>query len=261
MVFFSTAGSCASHHRRLRIRYGLWPLTLLLAISAAGAAGFAPPPDARMTPRHGRNFYSGILFLSEHADTLQLAALGFCDFQFDGRVPQAVRYRAAWPVDAPLDSLPSAVSGIDYDRRAPTPLDSVLLEVPHYSIRASEQSASGGIGGLPMSVASFPFPANGQADTLIRGQPLVRGTVLVYADADTTLLKRWGFCQFAAPPYATLRFDDPKLSRLIEAHRIPCYWPLTLEMKALPPQAAQLIADRRQGARKYNTPVHFPEQP
>jgi hypothetical protein len=96
-----------------RVAVMIWGLAPIIA---AAQSPFHPPADARIVTLNGQQYYSGEVYLPDHADTLALTALGFRNFQFEGRSVGTVIYRALWPVKSVQAEMPQAVSGFDYDQ-------------------------------------------------------------------------------------------------------------------------------------------------
>ena len=74
-----------------------------------------------------KEYYRGEVYLASHQDTVTLKRFGFRELEFVGRSLHGVKYAAMWPLDLPVDSLPEAVSGLDYLLDEKT---SAAIEVP-----------------------------------------------------------------------------------------------------------------------------------
>jgi hypothetical protein len=88
-----------------------------LALSAAllTTAWILPADAQRMVTEtiHGREYVSGQVYLTAHADTALLTPLGFRNFDFQGWSGPSCRYATLWPVTVESNQLPRQVSGIE----------------------------------------------------------------------------------------------------------------------------------------------------
>ena len=131
-----TVRSPSIDNQRGAVNFKITILGLLLVsgIACADTTYFAmppPPKGALQTAVGDRTLYSGVIYLLSATDTLLLKPLGFHRFEFEGRSVNSVRYHALWPASTLRDSLPSMVSGVEYDMDAsPIPETSPDLELP-----------------------------------------------------------------------------------------------------------------------------------
>jgi hypothetical protein len=95
-----------------------------------------PPHGAQVVQVRDKDYYSGVVYLENGADTMVLKPLGFRAFEFQGRSVSSVRFHALWPKrDTERDSLPPVVSGLEYDIETTdtSSVDTPDLELPGHS--------------------------------------------------------------------------------------------------------------------------------
>ncbi|HEY3295196.1 MAG TPA: hypothetical protein VGL38_07140 [bacterium] len=74
-----------------------------------------PPHGAKQVAIGSHSYFTGVVYIETGSDTSALVPLGFRRFEFESRSVHSVRYHALWPKSALQDSLPSIVSGLEYD--------------------------------------------------------------------------------------------------------------------------------------------------
>jgi hypothetical protein len=113
------------------------PCAIFLIVSVAlGQCAYSPPPNSKLLTVGGRPYYAGSVYLSTHGDTTALQALGFRNFEFEGRSVRCVKYHARWPKSTNLSALPKCVSGLDYEMLPTAKLetDADVFDVPNRQI-------------------------------------------------------------------------------------------------------------------------------
>jgi hypothetical protein len=86
-----------------------------------------PPANCEVVKLQGRVYACGAVYLTAHSDTSLLTPFGFRKFDFLGWSLGRCRYDAVWPVDVPLDSLPSQISDLEYNRVNDGPTEEELM--------------------------------------------------------------------------------------------------------------------------------------
>jgi len=92
---------------------------LILIVAALSLAMPVPPPAAVRHHQGKTIYYSGMVYLSSHDDTVRLKELGFRDFEFECRSFHSLKYKAKWPDSAVDVPIPDYVTGMNYDVTIP----------------------------------------------------------------------------------------------------------------------------------------------
>jgi hypothetical protein len=216
-----------------------------------------PPEKIPTSLINGKKYVKGEVYLSKTADPEILKPLGFRDVSFFVSASRYHRYKAKWPLNLNLDSLPPEIVGVTYEGQntdfSSTPIIWSGNDGPKIEVTCSGQIVVKNHDGGPFNRFGQAIPA--YPDTTVAGEPYVKGTVFLSDEKDLDALRKLGFTNFREPWYS--KFDDVSLEKYI-AHwksnrrrtefqkslQYETSWPLNLDLNKLPDSVITLISDQ-----------------
>jgi hypothetical protein len=245
-----------------------------------------PPEKIPTTLIDGKKYVKGEVYLSKTANPEILKPLGFRDASFFVSASRYHRYKAIWPLDLNLDKLPKEIVGLNYDYKAGTSSQEIGGETyetrtgaappndiiwsgkngPQIDATSTGYTVRNHDGG-PFNRFGQAFPA--QPDTIILGEPYVKGEIFLNNLKDADILSKLGFTKLIdlGLNHDTGDEMDRAITKYYEKHpelkvlQILIYetcWPMNLDVSKLPGSVNTIIS-YQVGMKAYQVP-HRPKR-
>jgi hypothetical protein len=174
------------------------------------------------------------------------------------------KYRAKWPADLVLDSLPPAVTGVEYDHAVSTNPGYYVSITGGGKMSKIAMTAGGDLYFEEYDRCAQAIPP--KADTVILGMPYAKGSIFLSSFEDTASIRRAGFSRLirCKPQFDPSIEDVIRNPQLLKATKmkgplvmefLTC-WPISLNTRSLPPSVLAVISDQLAIPKDRKRPQH-----